>query len=143
VYAIVSSLSALPLRQDIAVTGSVNQNGEIQPIGGVNQKIEGMFDLCRISGLTGTQGVLIPHQNRRNLMLRDDVVQAIRENKFHVYAIKNIDEGLEILTGHRAGVRQANGDYPKATVGHLVEKRLDELNQSMRGYYDELLSTAK
>ena len=143
VYAIVSSLSALPLRQDIAVTGSVNQRGEIQPIGGVNQKIEGMFDLCRISGLTGTQGVLIPHQNRRNLMLRADVVQAIRENQFHIYAIKNIDEGLEILTGYPAGERQANGRYPKATVGHLVEKRLEELNQSMRGYYDELLTTAK
>jgi predicted ATP-dependent protease len=143
VYAIVSSLSALPLRQDIAVTGSVNQKGEIQPIGGVNQKIEGMFDLCRISGLTGTQGVLIPHQNLRNLMLREDVVEAIREDRFHLYAIKTIDEGLEILTGYPAGERGTNGSYPKSTVGYLVEKRLEELNQSMRGYYDELLATTK
>jgi predicted ATP-dependent protease len=142
VYAIVSSLSALPLRQDIAVTGSVNQKGEIQPIGGVNQKIEGMFDLCRISGLTGTQGVLIPHQNLRNLMLRQDVVEAIREDKFHLYAIKTVDEGLEILTGHPAGKRRANGSYPESSVGYLVEKRLEELNQSMRGYYDGLLTAA-
>jgi ATP-dependent Lon protease len=143
VYAIVSSLSLLPLRQDIAVTGSVNQKGEIQPIGGVNQKIEGMFDLCRISGLTGTQGVLIPHQNLRNLMLRADVVEAVRENKFHIYAIKTVDEGLEILTGYPAGERQTNGSYPRATVGHLVEKRLEELNQSMRGYYEGMLAATK
>ena len=124
VDAILSSLSGLALRQDIAVTGSVNQKGEIQPIGGVNQKIEGMFDVCRISGLNGNQGVLIPHQNLRNLMLREDVVAAIREGKFHLYAIKSIDEGLEILTDYPAGQRQLDGSYPKDTVNHLVENRL-------------------
>ena len=142
VYAILSSLSGLGLRQDMAVTGSVNQKGEIQPIGGVNQKIEGMFDVCRVFGLTGDQGVVIPHQNVRNLMLRDDVVDAIREGKFHVYAIKTIDEGLEILTGHPAGERQADGGYPKGSVSHLVEERLQGLHQSMLGYYEGLLATA-
>ena len=141
VFAILSSLSGLGLRQDIAVTGSVNQKGEIQPIGGVNQKIEGMFDVCRVFGLTGDQGVVIPHQNLRNLMLRDDVVDAIREGKFHVYAIKTIDEGLEILTSVPSGERQADGNYPIDTVNHQVEKRLRELEKSMRGYYQGLLAT--
>jgi len=141
VFAIVSSLSGLGLRQDIAVTGSVNQMGDIQPIGGVNQKIEGMFDVCRVFGLTGDQGVVIPHQNLHNLMLRDDVVDAIREGKFHVYAIKSIDEGLEILTDYPAGERGADGTFPEGTVNHLVEQRLGELDQSMRGYYQGLLAT--
>ena len=141
VFAIVSSLSGLGLRQDIAVTGSVNQMGDIQPIGGVNQKIEGMFDVCRVFGLTGDQGVVIPHQNVHNLMLRDDVVDAIREGKFHVYAIKSIDEGLEILTDYPAGERGADGTFPEGTVNHLVEQRLGELDQSMRGYYQGLLAT--
>jgi len=141
VYAILSSLSGLPLRQDIAVTGSVNQKGEIQPIGGVNQKIEGMFDVCRVFGLTGDQGVLIPHQNRGNLMLRDDVVAAIREGKFHVYTIKTIDEGLEILTDVTAGERQPDGRYVKGSVNYCVENRLLELNQSMRGYYEGLVAS--
>ncbi len=142
VYAILSSLSSLALRQDIAVTGSVNQKGEIQPIGGANQKIEGMFDVCRVFGLTGDEGVMIPHQNLRNLMLREDVVAAIREGKFHLYAIKSIDEGLEILTDNPAGQRQPDGSYPKGTVNYLVENRLEELHKSMRGYYEELLATA-
>ncbi|MCH7843385.1 MAG: AAA family ATPase [Chloroflexi bacterium] len=140
-YAIASSLSGLPLRQDIAVTGSVNQKGEIQPIGGVNQKVEGMFDVCRAaSGLTGTQGVVIPHQNVKNLMLRDDVVEAIRDGKFHVYAVKTIDEGLEILTGTAAGEADAAGEFPEGTVNYLIAKRLGELNDSMRGYFQGLLS---
>ncbi|MCH7606895.1 MAG: Lon protease family protein, partial [Chloroflexi bacterium] len=142
VYAILSSLSGLGLRQDIAVTGSVNQRGEIQPIGGVNQKIEGMFDVCRVFGLTGNQGVMIPHQNVRNLMLRDDVVAALREGNFHIYAIKTIDEGLEVLMDQGAGERQTDGSYPVGTVNYLVEKRLLELNQSMRGHYEGLLAAA-
>mgnify|MGYP001558976461 FL=1 len=140
-FAILSSLSGLPLRQDIAVTGSVNQKGEVQPIGGVNQKIEGMFDVCRISGLTGTQGVIIPHQNQRNLMLREDVVAAIREGRFHIYAIQSIDQGMEILTECPAGERQPDGSYPEGTVNSLVVKRLQELHQTMRGYYGELLAS--
>ncbi len=139
-YAILSSLSGLPLNQSIAVTGSVNQMGEIQPIGGVNQKIEGMFDVCRLSGLTGDQGVMIPHQNVKNLMLREDVVEAIKEGRFHLYAVKTVDEGAEILTGLPAGVRGDDGGYPPGTVNHLVNRRLQELGQSMRGYYGEILS---
>src|SRR5918996_107887 len=134
-YASLSSLSGLPLRQNIAVTGSVNQRGEIQPIGGVNQKIEGMFDACRLSGLTGDQGVMIPYQNVKNLMLREDVVEAVRDEKFHIYSVKTINEGIEILTGHPAGERQPDGSFPQGTVNYLVDKRLRELNQSMRGYY--------
>ena len=140
-YAITSSLSGLPIRQDIAVTGSVNQRGEIQPIGGVNQKVEGMFDVCRAAaGLTGTQGVMIPHQNVKNLMLRDDVVAAIREGMFHIYAVKTIDEGLEVLTGVPAGEADDTGAYPEGTVNYLVAKRLGELNDSMRGYLQGLVS---
>ncbi len=133
-YAIMSSLSGLPLKQNLSVTGSVNQMGEIQPIGGVNQKVEGMFDVCRIAGLTGDQGVMVPHQNLRNLMLRADVVAAIKECKFHIYSVRTIDEGLEILTGVTAGERGPHGEFPEGTVNGLVEKRLRELHQSMRGY---------
>jgi len=141
-YAVLSSLSGLPLKQGIAVTGSVNQMGEVQPIGGVNQKIEGMFDVCRLSGLTGDQGVMIPHQNLRNLMLRHDVVQAVKEGQFHIYSVKTIDEGLEILTGRPAGERNAEGSYPEGTVNSLVEKRLGELHESMRGYFEGLVAAA-
>ncbi|MEE3142182.1 MAG: ATP-binding protein [Chloroflexota bacterium] len=141
-YAIMSSLSGLPLKQNLSVTGSVNQMGEIQPIGGVNQKVEGMFDVCRIAGLTGDQGVMVPHQNLRNLMLRADVVAAIKEGKFHIYSVRTIDEGLEILTGVTAGERGPHGEFPEGTVNGLVEKRLGDLHQSMRGYYEALLSSS-
>ena len=135
-----SSLSGLPLKQNIAVTGSVNQKGEIQPIGGFNQKVECMYDVCRIAGLTGNQRVMVPHQNLRNLMLRSDEVEAIKEGQFHIYSVKTIDEGLEILTGCPAGERGPDGAYPEGTVNGLVENRLRELNQSMRGYYEGLLA---
>ena len=141
-YAILSSLSGLPLAQNIAVTGSVNQMGEVQPIGGVNQKIEGMFDVCRLSGLTGDQGVMIPHQNVKNLMLRQDVVDAVKNEQFHIYAVKSVDEGIEILTGRPPGDLQSDGTYPPGTVKYLVDQRLRELNQSMRGYYGEMLPGA-
>ena len=141
-YAIMSSLSGLPLKQNLSVTGSVNQMGEIQPIGGVNQKVEGMFDVCRIAGLTGDQGVMVPHQNLRNLMLWADVVAAIKEGKFHIYSVRTIDEGLEILTGVTAGERGPHGEFPEGTVNGLVEKRLRELHQSMRDYYEGLLSSS-
>ena len=121
------------------MTGSVNQMGEIQPIGGVNQKIEGMFDVSRLSGLTGDQGVMIPHQNVKNLMLREDVVEAIKQGQFHIYAVKTVDEGVEILTGQPAGIQRSHGDYPPGTVNHLVDRRLQELGQSMRRYYGEML----
>jgi len=134
-YAILSSLSDLPIRQDVAVTGSVNQKGEIQPIGGVNQKIEGFFDVCNAKGLTGTQGVMIPYQNIRNLMLREDVIKAVQDRKFHIYAVKTIDEGIEILTGVSAGERKADGTYPEDTVNYRVDKRLKELAEGVKEYY--------
>ena len=137
-YAILSSLSGLPVKQGIAVTGSINQKGEIQPIGGVNQKIEGMFDLCRALGLTGEQGVIVPRRNVRNLMLRSDVVEAVKDGKFHVFAIDTIDEGMEILTGCPFGERGEDGRYPEGTLNQRVEQRLEELRQSIRGYYGDL-----
>ncbi len=134
VYAILSSLSKLPLRQDIAVTGSINQKGEIQPIGGVNEKIEGFFDVCRAKGLTGTQGVIIPHQNVQNLMLRADVVEAVAQGKFHIYPIKTIDEGIEILTGVEAGQLKEDGTFEEGTVNYLVDQELQRLAASWRTY---------
>ncbi len=134
VYALLSSLSGLPIRQDLAVTGSLSQRGEIQPIGGVNEKIEGFFDVCRAKGLTGTQGVLIPHQNARNLMLRSDVVAAVKDGKFHVYPVRTIDEGIEILTGVEAGTPEADGGYPEGTVHGLVDRELQRLAKGLAAF---------
>lgn len=136
-YAILSSVADVPLKQNIAVTGSVNQKGEIQPIGGVNQKIEGFFRVCRASGLTGDQGVLIPEQNVRNLMLREEVVEAVREGRFHIYSAKTIDQGLEILTGIAAGKRKPDGTYPKGSVNQQVRKNLKEMADRLKGFYAE------
>ncbi|MBF0526149.1 MAG: AAA family ATPase, partial [Deltaproteobacteria bacterium] len=133
-YAILSSLSGLPLRQDLAVTGSVNQKGEIQPIGGVNQKIEGFFDVCKARKLTGTQGVVIPHQNVSDLMLRKDVVQAVKEKKFHIYPVKSIDEGIHLLTGIPAGEIKADGIYPEGSVNALVNAKLVELAKGLKAF---------
>jgi lon-related putative ATP-dependent protease len=126
-YALLSSLSGFPIRQDLAATGSVNQRGQVQAIGGVNEKIEGFFDVCRIAGLTGSQGVLIPRSNARHLMLREDVVEAVREGRFHVYAVANVDEGIALLTGKPAGERCPDGSYDPDTVNHAVQRRLREL----------------
>ncbi len=134
VYAILSSLSKLPLRQDIAVTGSLNQKGEIQPIGGVNEKIEGFFDVCKAKGLTGTQGVIIPHQNIQNLMLKNDVIEAVREGKFHIYPVKSIDEGIEILAGVKAGELQEDGTFEEDTVNYLVDDELKRLAESWKTF---------
>jgi ATP-dependent Lon protease len=134
VYALLSSLSGLPLKQEIAVTGSVNQKGEIQPIGGVNHKIEGFYDVCRAKGLTGSQGVMIPYQNVEDLMLRKDVVKAAAEKEFHIYAVKTIDQGIEILTGTPAGERKKDGTYDKSTVNYLVDKKLKDLAYGMREF---------
>ena len=142
-YAILSSLAELPVKQGIAVTGSVNQKGEIQPIGGVNQKVEGFFDVCRVAGLTGEQGVIVPHQNVKNLMLRDDVVEAVKEGKFHIYAVKSIDEGIEILTGVPAGDRESgNAAYPEGTVNYLVDRCLSELAGSLKGFYADMVESS-
>jgi predicted ATP-dependent protease len=123
-YAILSSLSEVPIKQGIAVTGSVNQRGMIQPIGGVNEKIEGYFKVCQIKGLTGEQGVIIPHQNINNLMLSDDVIEAVKNEVFHIYAVKTVDQGIEILTGRPAGYKDEKGCYEKDTIHYLVDQKL-------------------
>lgn len=133
-YALLSSIANLPLRQDIAVTGSVSQMGQIQPVGGVVEKIEGFYAVCRKVGLTGKQGVVIPWQNLINLVLGDEVQIAIEEGKFHVWAIKSIDEGLEILTGIHAGIRNAKGLYPVGSVNYLVEKRLRDMAKATKDF---------
>ena len=133
-YAILSSLSELPIRQGIAVTGSVNQMGDIQPIGGANEKIEGFFDLCRAAGMTQDVGVMIPHQNVDNLTLRPDVVKAVEKGEFHVYAVKSIDDGIEVLTGVPAGKPGARGRYPKKSVNGLVSERLRQMAEVMKTY---------
>ena len=124
IYAILSSLAEVPLRQEIAVTGSVNQKGEIQPIGGVNLKIEGFFDVCKERGLTGSQGVMIPEKNVPDLMLRDDVLEAVKKGKFHIYAITTIEEGIEILTGYKTGNLREDGTFEPGTIYRLVDERL-------------------
>jgi lon-related putative ATP-dependent protease len=133
-YALLSALSELPIRQGLAVTGSVNQNGEVQAIGGVNEKIEGFFDICAARGLTGNQGVLIPAANVKHLMLRHDVVEACGEGRFHIHAVAHIDEGIEILTGREAGARGDDGRFPKDTVNRLVEDRLLAFAEARRRF---------
>jgi len=130
IYALLSSLSGIPLRQDIAVTGSVNQHGEIQPIGGVNLKIEGFYDVCKALGITGQQGVIIPHQNVPDLMLRHDVVEAVQKGEFHIYAVHSIDEGIELLTGRPAGMLKKDGTFePKNSIFALADAKLTALSK--------------
>lgn len=126
-YALLSAISGLPLRQSLAVTGSVNQYGQVQAIGGANEKIEGFFDLCRARGLTGDQGVLIPATNVKHLMLRHDVVEAVRAGRFHIYAVRTIDEGIELLTGVEAGEAGDDGQFPPDSVNGSVARRMQEL----------------
>jgi predicted ATP-dependent protease len=123
-YAILSSLSGFPIEQGIAVTGSVNQKGAIQAIGGANQKIEGFFDVCKTRGLTGSQGVMIPRANVKNLMLKKEVVDAVERGEFHIYQVASIEEGIQILTGKEAGARDEKGNYPNGTVFGNVQKKL-------------------
>ncbi len=134
VYALLSSLSGVPLKQGIAVTGSMNQRGEVQPIGGVNQKIEGFYDVCKVRGLTGGQGVIIPRRNVRNLMLKREVVEAVEEGRFAIYPIDMVDDGLEILTGMEAGARGGDGAFPDGTVNRLAEQRLGELARKIKEF---------
>jgi len=130
-YALLSALSGLPIKQCIAVTGSVNQWGQLQAIGGVNEKIEGFFDVCKTKGLTGEQGVIIPQSNVRNLMLKEEVVEAVRQGLFLVYAVENVDEGMETLTGVKAGTRGADGTFAKETVSARVDARLRKLAEDL------------
>ena len=131
-YAILSSLSEIPIAQGIAVTGSVNQNGEVQAIGGVNQKIEGHYDVCRLKGFNAKQGVMIPRANSRSLMLRPDVVEAVKAGKFHIYAVSTIDEGIEVLTGISAGERTSDGSYAEGSVNHRVQKKLQQFTKQQQ-----------
>ena len=131
-YAILSSLSEFPINQGIAVTGSVNQLGEIQPIGGVNEKIEGFFSICQAKGLTGEQGVLIPKTNVKNLMLNEKVIDAVKAGKFHIFPVATVDEGIEILTGKKAGKRQKSGKFPKGTIYWAVETKLEEMAEQYK-----------
>jgi len=133
-YTVLSSLAELPLRQDLAVTGSVNQKGEIQPIGGVNEKIEGFFDICAARGLSGEQGVLIPSANVDNLMLREDIVEAVANDRFKIYPVSTVDEGLSILTGIPAGDFDESGQYPPDSVNGRVITRLAEFAEKQRAF---------
>ena len=126
-YGILSSIANVPIKQGIAVTGSVNQKGEIQPIGGVNEKIEGYFDVCKLVGFTGEQGVIIPKQNVTNLMLKDEVIDAVHEGTFHIYAIGHVEEGIEILTGIEAGKPDESGVYPSGSINDRVINRLKKM----------------
>ena len=130
-YAILSALSELPIKQNLAVTGSVNQRGEVQAIGGVNEKIEGFYKTCKAKGLKGDEGVVIPKSNVQHLMLNEQVVEAVRQGKFHIYPVSTIDEGMEILTGVNAGQLKSDGTYDPGTVNYRVNKRLAEMTQRM------------
>ena len=134
IYGILSSISGIPIKQSLAVTGSVNQKGEIQPIGGVNEKIEGFFDVCNSRKLTGDQGVLIPHQNVQDLLLRPDVMEAIRKGKFHIYPVHTISEGIEILTGLPGGKQKADGTFTSGSVMDAVDKKLIEMAEKLENY---------
>ena len=133
-YALLSQLSGVPVKQGIAVTGSVNQKGEVQAIGGINEKIEGFFEICRTKGLNGHQGVLIPASNTRNLMLKNTVADAIREGQFHIYPVSTIDEGIEVLTGESAGQRLGDGNFEAGSVNDLAQKRLINLAEKLRDF---------
>jgi predicted ATP-dependent protease len=133
-YALLSSLSGFPIRQDLAVTGSVNQRGKVQAIGGANEKIEGFFAICQAKGLTGTQGVLIPESNIKHLMLRGEVVEAVQEGKFHIYAVSTIDQGIALLTGKDAGEKQEDGSYPEGTVNCAVQRKIIVLAGKFRWF---------
>jgi ATP-dependent Lon protease len=134
IYALLSALSECPIRQELAVTGSVNQQGEVQPIGGVNQKIEGFYDVCRLKGLTGKQGVLIPAENIDDLMLRDEVIEAVAGGRFHIYPVATIQQGIEILTGVNAGTRSASGKFESGSVFAKVDARLSRMASTLRKF---------
>ncbi|MFI5322883.1 MAG: AAA family ATPase [Thermodesulfobacteriota bacterium] len=131
---LLSSLSGIPVKQSLAITGSVNQKGQIQPIGGVNEKAEGFYEVCKAKGLTGEQGVVIPYQNVRNLMLKKNVVEAVKSGKFHIYPVETIDQAIEIMTGKEAGPRGASGKFKRGTVNYMVDKRLKAFAEDYRKF---------
>jgi lon-related putative ATP-dependent protease len=136
-YALLSAISGVPIKQNFAITGSMDQNGNVQPIGGVNEKVEGFYYLCKLRGLDGSHGVIIPERNVKNLMLREEVVEAVKEGKFHIYAINRIEEGIELLMGIPAGELQPDGSYPEGTFNYLVEKRLTEIREALKEKKDK------
>jgi len=133
-YALLSALSGVPIKQHFAVTGSVNQKGEVQPIGGANEKIEGYFEVCKTRGLDGQHGVVLPQSNVRNLMLKQEVVEAVKAGKFHIYPVSTIEEGIEVLTGVPAGKQLPNGGYEENTIYGLVDKRLREMAETVKRF---------
>ena len=133
-YCILSALSGVPIKQNIAVTGSVNQKGQVQAIGGVNEKIEGFYEICKLKGLTGEQGVMIPDSNVQNLMLKEEVVDAVKAGKFSIWSVKTIDEGIEVLTGKKAGQKLENGAYEEGTINQLVDKQLRQMADKLKDY---------
>jgi len=133
-YALLSALSEVPIKQSFAVTGSVNQWGEVQAIGGVNEKIEGFFDVCKARGLNGEQGVLIPRANVQHLMLREDVVEAVKAGKFAIHAVDTIDQGIEILTGIKAGTREDDGQFEDGSINRRVEEKLRSFAERGRAF---------
>jgi lon-related putative ATP-dependent protease len=142
-YSILSALSELPIKQNIAVTGSVNQKGEVQAIGGVNEKIEGFFEVCKAKGFTGKQGVMIPESNVQNLMLKEEIVDAVKAGKFHIYSVETIDDGIEILTGVKAGERRKDGTFEKGTANYRVNMRLAEMAEKLREFPEFLMGERK
>ncbi len=142
-YGILSALSGIPIKQGIAVTGSVNQKGDVQAIGGVNEKIEGFFEVCKAKGFNGEQGVLIPESNVQNLMLKEEVVEAVRKRKFHVYPVKTIDQGIEILTGVEAGARRPDGTFKEGTINYEVDRQLKAMAEKLKQFPEFLVEERK
>ena len=127
-FSLISELGEIPIQQNIAVTGSINQFGEIQPVGGVSEKIEGFFTVCNKKELTGSQGVMIPESNKNNLLLSDKVLQAVKDGLFHIYTMTCVDEGLELITGMKAGIREKNGMYPEGSINRLIDEKLEKFS---------------
>ena len=130
-FALLSSLAELPIKQGIAVTGSLNQKGEIQPVGAINQKIEGFFEVCAQNGLNGEQGVIIPSPNMDNLMLKKEVITAVEQGLFSIWAIDTVDDGLEIITGYPSGKKLQGGSFSKNSVHYRVDERISQLNKNV------------
>jgi len=142
-YSILSALSETPIKQGLAVTGSVNQKGEVQAIGGVNEKIEGFYEVCKAKGLTGTQGVLIPQSNVQNLMLKEEVVEAVKDGRFHIFPVETIDQGIEFLTGTKAGVKRSDGTFEEGTLNYKVSQKLRAMAEKLKEFPDYVIQEAK
>jgi len=143
IFTLLSTISGLPIKQSFAVTGSVNQRGEIQPIGGVNEKVEGFYSVCKMNGLTKTQGVIIPIQNVKDLMLSEEIITSVKKKEFFLYAISTIDEGIELLTGIKAGTKNKLGKYERDTVFGLVQLRLEEMYRKGKNPFKEKPTSPK